>query len=222
MHKLITWFQLNYPHLRDELKDSMHNFDDSDLNPYHLESDCWSHTMMVCKIAQIEEYSKAVQISALLHDIGKPSVRKVNPRNNHVQFFGHEVLSAYMSKEILKKMINEKVVTQKDAVEAFLLIALHSVFHKEKNIVSLFEMFRNHKTLFLHLIDLNKCDNLGRFCKEWKNFYQKEEILRGLSKDMKDSPIPEAITALFKNNSKCDEIDSVINKQFCIGHYMAK
>jgi len=222
VHELISWFQINYPHLRDTLKNSMHNFDDKDLNPYHLESDCWSHTMMVCKIAELEGFDKVVQISALLHDIGKPSARRVNPKNNHVQFFGHEVLSASMSIEILKKMISEKIVTQDEAVEVFLLIALHSIFHQDKNIVTLFEKFQNHKTLFLHLVDLNKCDNLGRFCKDWKNFYQKENILRGLSLDMKDVPIPNQIIELFKNNSNYDEIDSVINKLFSIGQYMTK
>ena len=216
MHELISWFQINYPHLRDKLKNSMHNFDDKDLNPYHLESDCWSHTMMVCKIAELEGFDKVVQISALLHDIGKPSVRKVNPRNNHIQFFGHEVVSAYMSIEILKKMISKKIVTQNEAVEVFLLIALHSVFHKDKNIVTLFEKFRNHKTLFFHLVDLNKSDNLGRFCKDWKNFYQMEDILRDFAFEMKDMPIPNKIKELFKNNSNCDEIDSVINKLFSI------
>jgi putative nucleotidyltransferase with HDIG domain len=222
VHKFITWFQINYPHLRDELKDSMHNFDDTDLNPYHLESDCWSHTMMVCKISQIEEYDKVVQVAALLHDIGKPSVRKINPRNNHVQFFGHEVVSASMSIEILKKMIKEKMITQDEAIEVFLLIALHSVFHKDKNIVTLFEKFRNHKTLYLHLVDLNKCDNLGRFCEEWKSIYHKESILRGVSKKMKNTPLPNEITELFKNGKNYDEIDSSINKLFNIGQYLTK
>jgi CRISPR/Cas system-associated endonuclease Cas3-HD len=222
VHELISWFQINYPHLRDDLKDSMHNFDDNDLNPYHLESDCWSHTMMVCKISQIEEYDKVVKISALLHDIGKPSVRKVNLKNNHIHFFGHEVVSAYMSIEILKKMITENMLTQDEAIEVFLLIALHSVFHKDKNIVTLFEKFRDHKTLYLHLVDLNKCDNLGRFCKDWKNIYQKEMTLRGISKEMKDKPIPNKIIELFQNNSNYNEIDREINKLFNIGQYQSK
>ena len=81
MYELISWFQINYPQLRDELKNCMHNFDDAKLNPYHLESDCWSHTMMVCKIAELEDFDKVVQIAALLHDIGKPLVRRVNPRS---------------------------------------------------------------------------------------------------------------------------------------------
>jgi len=172
--------------------------------------------MMVCKIAELEDFDKVVQIAALLHDIGKPSVRRINPRNNHVQFFGHEVVSAFMSIEVLKTMMSEKIVTQDESVEVFLLIALHSLFHKDKNINNMFEKFKNHKTLFLHLIDLNKCDNLGRFSKEWKNSYQMEDILRIQASEMRDMPIPNKITELFKNNSNCDEIDSVINNLFDI------
>jgi len=216
VYELISWFQINYPQLRDELKNCMHNFDDAKLNPYHLESDCWSHTMMVCKVAELEDFDKVVKIAALLHDIGKPSVRRVNPRNNHVQFFGHEVVSAFMSIEVLKTMISEKIVTQDEAVEVFLLIALHSLFHKDKNINNIFEKFKNHKTMFLHLIDLNKCDNLGRFCKEWKNSYQMENILRAQASEMRDMPIPNKITKLFNNNSSRNEIDSVINNLFDI------
>jgi len=186
MYKLIAWFQTNYPHLRDELKNSMHNFDYADLNPYHLESDCWSHTMMVCKIAELENYDKVVKIAALLHDIGKPSVRKVNPKNNHVQFFGHEKVSAQMSIEILKKMVKEKMITQDESKEIFLLISLHSTFHKEKNIVTLFKKFRDQKSFFLHLVDLNRCDSLGRFCKDTQDYDKKESILRGLSLEMKE------------------------------------
>ena len=94
IYQLIEWFQINYPDMHQALLQCNHNFDEKDLNPYHLESDCWSHTMMVCKIAELSHYEKVVQIAALLHDIGKPASRKINPRNNHVQFFGHENLSA--------------------------------------------------------------------------------------------------------------------------------
>jgi HD superfamily phosphodiesterase len=88
--ELLIWFQTNYPELKKALMESHHNFDDIDTNPYHIEGDCWSHTMLVCKIAQLEGYDRVIQVSALLHDIGKPNSRTVNPKNNHIQFFNHE------------------------------------------------------------------------------------------------------------------------------------
>lgn len=214
MHKLITWFQLNYPEIRDELKSCMHNFDDTNLNPYHLESDCWSHTMMVCKIAQIENYNKVVQIAALLHDIGKPFVRKVNIKNNHVQFFGHEIVSAYMSIEIVKKMLDEKMITKDEAVEIILLVALHSTFYKEKNIINLFNIFKNHKTLFIHLIELSKCDHLGRFCENILYDYNKEKSLKSLDREMQNKPFSVKLYDLLDNTTTLNEIDSLIEKLF--------
>lgn len=214
MYKLISWFQINYPHLRDALKDSMHNFDDKDLNPYHLESDCWSHTMMVCKIAEIEGYDKVVQIAALLHDIGKPSVRRINPRNNHVQFFGHEIVSAYMSIDIMHQMIKENIVNKDEAVEIILLVALHSTFYKEKNIINLFNIFKNYKTLFTHLIELSKCDHIGRFCENSWYDYDREKTLKVLIIEMQDKPFSKKIYTLLDNTITLNDIDSIIAEEF--------
>ena len=87
MFTSVSWFQQNFAHLHQELLQCNHNFDTQELNPYHLESDCWSHTMLVCKVAELKAYDLPVLIAALLHDLGKPLAREVNPRNNHVRFF---------------------------------------------------------------------------------------------------------------------------------------
>lgn len=210
MHKLISWFQINYPEYREELISSMHNFDDKDLNPYHLESDCWSHTMMVCKIAELEKYDKVVQVAALLHDIGKPPVRRVNPRNNHVQFFGHETVSAYLSLEVMHKMLDEHIINKDEFVEIFMLIALHSILHKEKNIKILFEQFKDYKNLYLHLVELNKCDNLGRFSETGSYTDETEKILKSLSQDMINKKFPSKFYTLLDKTQSMNKIDFII------------
>jgi putative nucleotidyltransferase with HDIG domain len=73
--------------------------------------------MMVCKIAELSGYDKVVLVAALLHDIGKPASRKINPRNNHVQFFGHEEFSAEMAEDLLDLMIEESFITKDEKVE---------------------------------------------------------------------------------------------------------
>ena len=100
MTQLISWFQLEYPSIVAKMKKANHHLTRTDkatldgtgivkvpstaaesLNPYHCESDVFTHTMMVCKQAENDSYE--VQIAALLHDIGKPSTRKINAKKNN-------------------------------------------------------------------------------------------------------------------------------------------
>ena len=164
MYQLIQWFQLNYPNLQKELLNCNHNFDQKDLNPYHLESDCWSHTMLVCKIAELKSYDLSVRIAALLHDIGKPLVRNINPNNHHIQFFGHEEISANLSKPILSQMVDDKIIDNKQYDEIIQLISQHSLLHNEQDPHNLFMKFKYKKRLYVHLVQLNQCDAIGRFC----------------------------------------------------------
>jgi len=168
MYQLIEWFQLNYSELHNDLLLCNHNYDDKDLNPYHLESDCWSHTMLICKIAELNAYDKVVQVAALLHDIGKPNSRKINPRNNHIQFFGHEELSSEMSAEILSLMAEESIITMEEKDDIQELVRLHALLHHDLHEKELLERFGKRKSFYIHLVQLCRCDALGRFCEDDK------------------------------------------------------
>jgi putative nucleotidyltransferase with HDIG domain len=161
MIQLLQWFQTNYPELKKDLQNSHHNFDDTDTNPYHLEGDCWSHTMMVCKIAQLKKYDKVVQVSALLHDIGKPQSRKINYENNHVIFWGHEELSAQMAKPLVADLVTRDILTQKEADEVVKLISLHGEIYKDRKGVE--SLLKDKPNILKHLLELHECDDLGRF-----------------------------------------------------------
>ena len=161
MIQLLHWFQTIYPHLKQELLECHHNFDDSDTNPYHVEGDCWSHTMMVCKVAQLKGYDKVVQISALLHDIGKPQSRKINPRNNYVNFRGHEELSAQMAKPLVDDLVAREMLTKVEADEVLELITLHGKIYKDRAGVE--KYLKNRPLSLKHLLELSECDDLGRF-----------------------------------------------------------
>lgn len=164
MYQLIEWFQVNYSELHNDLLNCYHNYDEKNLNPYHLESDCWSHTMMVCKIAEISQYDKVVRVAALLHDIGKPMSRKVNPKNNHIQFFGHEELSGILSETILSLMVEKSIINQDEKYVIKDLIVLHGLLHKVNDPIVLKKLFCNRKLFYIHLVQLSRCDELGRFC----------------------------------------------------------
>ncbi len=161
MIELLQWFQIEYPHLKEALLTCYHNYNDRELNPYHLEGDCWSHTMMVCKVAQLKGYDRVVQTAALLHDIGKPQSRRINPKNNHVQFFGHEKISASMAEPLVMDLVSRSMLTQKEADEVLILVELHGEIYKNRESVK--EKLKEDPVIFNHLLELSTCDNLGRF-----------------------------------------------------------
>jgi putative nucleotidyltransferase with HDIG domain len=170
MFELISWFQMEYPELVVDMKKSNHhlrgmeyidlkhlnNVDASLLNPYHIESDVWTHTMMVCKQAENMPYE--VQIAALLHDIGKPSTRKVNEKNGRVSFYNHDAVGAFMALEILKRP--ELELNDKQIARIFNTIALHTQIYKLdlKQLGAIRDL-----CLLDNLTKLGKADHEGRF-----------------------------------------------------------
>lgn len=181
MTELVSWFQLEYPELVTQMKNSNHHkegqhieeyveyLDDGtsieyqnvinkieSLNPYHVESDVFTHTMMVCK--QAENASYVVKIAALLHDIGKPSTRSVNPKNGRVSFYNHDAVSAFMSLEILKR--GELGLSKKQIAHIFNLIALHTQIYK---LTPLQLGSIQDDSIVVDLIELGKADHAGRF-----------------------------------------------------------
>ncbi len=177
MTEFIDWFSTTYPKYKEALLNCHHNFNNSETNPYHVEGDCWSHTMMVCKIAELKGYDKIVQISALLHDIGKPQSRKINPKNNHIQFFGHEKKSALLAKPILKELVEKKKITEEESLEIEELISLHGILYKITH-QEIIERFKGRENFFRHLVELVECDNLGRFANiSNQRVFNREELL---------------------------------------------
>ncbi len=174
MTQFIEWFSTTYPEHKEALLNCHHNFDEKETNPYHVEGDCWSHTMMVCKIAELKGYEKVVQISALLHDLGKPSSRKINPKNNHVQFFGHEEKSTLLARPLLEVLAREREITQEESLEIEELILLHGTLYKLSH-EEIIEKFKGKEKFFRHLVELVECDSLGRFTNSYD--FNKEALL---------------------------------------------
>jgi len=185
MVELIHWFSTNYSKHKKALLESHHNFDDKDTNPYHVEGDCWSHTMMVCKVAELKGYDRVVQVAALLHDIGKPASRQINPQNNHVQFFGHEALSAKMAVPLVKELVERNLLENMDeAHEVLELIELHAYLYQESDVNVIYEKFKNRFEFFKHLLELRVCDDLGRFSKTMgESSLDTEAILEKIEKN---------------------------------------
>ena len=75
MDELVQWFYYNYPDLARDMSNTSHAAYPDRPNPFHLEGDVLTHTMMVCQNAK--NLKKTNKIAALLHDIGKPLCKEV-------------------------------------------------------------------------------------------------------------------------------------------------
>jgi putative nucleotidyltransferase with HDIG domain len=192
--ELIEWFQLNYPELVRTMRISNHHRQviddvivdpniapkldpnkylyDSDINPYHIEGNVWTHSMLVCKQAENEPY--LIQLAALFHDIGKPITRSVNPKNGYVSFYNHDAVSAFMSLEITKKL----KLSTKDKIQIFNMLALHTQIFKQTP-DQLKKLFIGQQELADNFIRLGRVDNAGRFTKipshTWTEFFNVEK-----------------------------------------------
>lgn len=153
MAELVNWFQVNFTELANSMKESKHAAVDNEPNPYHLEDDVFTHTMMVCLQAEMDHGNKINKICALLHDTGKPLARDVIPFNKpkpthtpsnelreadkvnsktkelgrewKTHFRGHEGISFYKAQDVLKKLNDEGVVSAKEIEEILTIISLH-------------------------------------------------------------------------------------------------
>ena len=164
MNEWIARFWEDFPAWRQAMAACPHG-EKGRANPYHLEGDCWSHTMMVCQRALTEGAQKRVALAALLHDLGKPQCREVDPKAGYVRFAGHESLSAFMALDVLKKWYADGQVDPEEisAQDIFSIIALHALPYRVQEVEKLNDKFRYAKTAYIDLLWLHRCDALGRF-----------------------------------------------------------
>lgn len=170
MDKIVSWFQLSFPNLVHSMKQTSHHGKEYfSLNPYHLEGDVFCHTMMVCK--QAENLSEPLQLAALLHDVGKPSCREQSS-DKKVHFYGHEGMSAIMTRDILHQYGN--TISNKDLQLIIEIIALHTEPFKlsEKELT---KRMVNNKNLMDSLLAVNRADQAGRFSFNGNDVKQFEE-----------------------------------------------
>jgi putative nucleotidyltransferase with HDIG domain len=157
--ELVTWLQKKYPKLVKVMKECSHHLDEQNLNPFHLESDVFTHSMMVLNQLPDLECNKVVRIAALLHDIGKPFVREVTDKGR-VRFIGHESVGAFVALRLLKDP--ELALDDEEKVQIFKLICLHTEPYKLTS-EQLNELLTDEIVISSMLRDLSNADRNGRF-----------------------------------------------------------
>jgi len=134
-YEILERFQKNHPGIVTLMRSTNHNFSPKDLNPYHLEGDVWTHTMMVFNYAVTANFPVEVQLAALLHDIGKAYTLKTREKPDgqiYTSFFGHDGVSYYRSLYILKESYSD-VLTNEQIYLVARLVANHSVLYSWQN-----------------------------------------------------------------------------------------
>lgn len=66
--------------------------------------DVWEHTLRTVQHAAGKNWPPEVRLAALLHDIGKPAVRKWSPEKNDWIFHGHDVVGAKIAAKIMANL----------------------------------------------------------------------------------------------------------------------
>ena len=159
----------HFTELIADMKNSEHGHG-TNLNPFHIEGNIYTHTMMVYKQA-ITRYpdDKLLHIACLLHDIGKPYVRAVveDPtKGTRVRFFGHEGMSVYKAIDILNSVNTKELnLTDDDKILILNTIALHGEFFDaflDSNSIAKMENKFKSNTLLEYVQKHLICDHNGR------------------------------------------------------------
>jgi predicted kinase len=165
MFELVSLFQNKCPEMVLAMKQADHHYSSEKLNPYHLESDIWTHTMQVCLMAERFNVNYMVKLACLFHDLGKPMAREVKEDTQRVRFFGHEGASVFLAMDAMERMSLD--LSDKDKAHVLNLIShhtsLYTVFESKNPIKTVVDTYVGNKRLLEDLIWLSKCDALGRF-----------------------------------------------------------
>ncbi len=170
MDKYIKFLHKNFPHLVESMKSCTHHYSSEYLNPYHLEGDVWTHSLLVGKMAEFYSADERLQLAALLHDLGKCFVRN-DRTDNKVRFYGHSGVSFFEAIEIL----NQPELHLSNESKRYILeiIGLHSYLPNiQNNEKKIKEKFNRNRNLLRSLADFYYCDSNGRFTEVSNNFSQ--------------------------------------------------
>lgn len=66
--------------------------------------DVYEHNLRTLQAAADKDFSVAMRLAALFHDVGKPKTRREGGKNKRYTFFGHEVVGARMTQTILERL----------------------------------------------------------------------------------------------------------------------
>jgi poly(A) polymerase/tRNA nucleotidyltransferase (CCA-adding enzyme) len=122
--------------------------------------DVYEHNLRVMQAAADKNYSTAMRLAGLFHDIAKPQTRREGGKNKKYTFFGHEVVGAKMTKKILERLkLPRELIT-----EVVNLVRWH-MFFADPDEITLSAVRRTIVRVgednIENLLNLRVCDRIG-------------------------------------------------------------
>jgi len=126
-------------------------------NKHHIYK-VYEHNLLSLKYAVKENYSTHVRLAALLHDVGKPKTKRGTGEN--ATFYGHEVVGARMTNQILKRL----KFPNKDVEKITKLVRWHLFYYNVDEVgeSSVRRLLRKAgKEDIEELLQVRYCDRIG-------------------------------------------------------------
>ena len=122
--------------------------------------DVYEHLLHTMQAAVDKGFSTELRLAALLHDIGKPTTRKIGGKRKTYSFYGHEVVGARMTRKILNRLKVSRETSQ--IVEK--LVRWH-MFFADTEKITLAAVRRTIRRVgrdqIDNLLNLRICDRIG-------------------------------------------------------------
>ena len=170
--ELVKCFFLTCPEVVRDMRNCNHHYDEANgiLNPYHLEGDVLTHTLMVVQQGEIRKVNFLVKLACLFHDFGKIECREEKEKKQRVSFYNHDAYSAYKMLQYIpkfEKYFNFKL-SKADKILLFKMVTLHTDLYKcdDKSLKGYIAKYSKDIELVKHIRELAFCDGLGRYSDE--------------------------------------------------------
>ena len=122
--------------------------------------DVYGHLLHTMQAAADKNYSLAMRLAALFHDIAKPQTRRTGGKNKQYTFFGHEVVGARMTKAIL-----ERLKLPREIIDEVVPLVRWHMFFADPDQITLAAVRRTIVRIgedHIHdLLNLRVCDRIG-------------------------------------------------------------
>jgi tRNA nucleotidyltransferase (CCA-adding enzyme) len=122
--------------------------------------DVFEHLLRALQAAADKNYSLEMRLAALFHDIAKPQTRREGGKNKRYTFFGHEVVGARMTKQIL-----ERLKLPRETIDEVVSLVRWHMFFADPDQITLSAVRRTIARVgeehIDELLNLRVCDRLG-------------------------------------------------------------